>query len=132
MLVTFGVMNVFIGMIVDRVTTNARTIEENKELMLKLKKVETVDHLRQLLFATGEKDLGPYELKKKVKEDPELIKLFEDVDLPPDYTETLLVHMLDNNGDGRVDAEELVNNFKRLVMSTNTTPSASCKPVSTR
>lgn len=119
--VTFGVMNVIIGMIVENVVSNARIFEAQEKVDDLKQKLSTLDQIQEIwrqLTPHGSKSVDIEALESCVRDQASgLQQLMRKVDLPRGFSARELLHMLDDTGDGALDQDELVEGFYRLVDS---------------
>lgn len=121
MFVTFGIMNVIIGMIVDNVMENARTIAAEEEEQIRIDKVNTLLKITKIV-AEIDNDRDGFVTTSELKyclEDPlsPMKSLLEHVDLPKGFSPHELLCMLDQDGSGVLDHQEFIQSLYRLIDS---------------
>lgn len=119
MFITFGILNVMIAMIVDRVLENARTIAKEEEQREKTKKLQTLNQIQELVRNIDLDNDGKVFLNE-IEDDLEeatspLCQLLSKVNLPHGFSAQELVYLLDEDGDGAVQYEEFVTAFYRMI-----------------
>lgn len=129
MFVVFGVMNVMVGMIVDNVNKEGTRQEEEENEMERKRKLQVLARLRKLIFhidTNGDGIVSVDELSQVLRATPsgplgekavELKELLTRVKIPDGLTPTELLCMLDNDGDGKLQYDEFVRSFYRLIES---------------
>lgn len=118
--VTFGIMNVIIGMIVDNVMSNAHKLQAlnaRKEAELKVHIFEDIKHVAQCeLDADKNGTISRDELANSL-ENGALKTLLQEVNLPQGCSAHELCQLLDQSGEGALKCEEFIQGFYRLVQN---------------
>lgn len=118
---TFGVMNVIIGMIVENVMSNARAFESDEAAEELKRKLQTLDQIQTMWGSLAQDHdgrvtadvLAECMLDKKST----MRQLLSQVDLPRGFSPSELMFMLDCNGDGGLNQNELIEGMYRLIDS---------------
>lgn len=120
MMVTFGVLNVIIGIVVEK-TTAAMTALRDEEVYAVLEEQKsTAENLADLLYKLDEDSdnkLSREELETGILEEADFGDLIKQLGLPIDFTVADFLHMLDCDGSGSLSREEFVTGTLRLIYS---------------
>jgi len=114
---TFGLLNVIIGVIVERTNLAMSQVREDELRLTKLKRQQTVKLLADIAFSLdGDADekLSKEELELGA-EHAQLVELLQAIDLPRGFSFANLHEMLDENGSGMVSKKEFVLGMYRLI-----------------
>lgn len=118
---TFGVMNVIIGMIVENVMSNARAFESDEVAAELQRKLQTLEEIHTMWGSLDQDDDGRVtaETLALCMQDKHstMRQLLSQVDLPRGFQPTELMYMLDHNGDGGLNQDELTEGMYRLIDS---------------
>lgn len=117
LLCSFGLFNVIIGVVVERTT---EAMDEHKSNMLNQEKSGQMNQTKLLadyMFSldTDGNDRICISEMEKAGENPDLISMLRQIDLPNDFTFLELFQMLDTNGDGTLTRQEFVGGVMRLI-----------------
>jgi len=120
-LCAFGLLNVIIGVVVER-TTEAMNGERQHQLDIeRAKRMRQAETLADIMFALdedGNNRISKEEMEKGA-ESPELVSMLEGLDLPVGFAFRDLFHMLDNDGSGTLSKHEFVTGVMRLLYSSS-------------
>jgi hypothetical protein len=115
--VTFGILNVMIGIVVEK-TNQAmeRHHSENEDRIRMIKKHSALE-LAELLFdldKNGDQRLSIQELKEGIV-NPKFTVLLEQLDLPFAFSAAEFLSMLDSDGSGWLNKHEFIHGIQRLL-----------------
>lgn len=119
--VTFGLMNVIVGMIVDGVMTKAKAVEQETTMEVRARRLEL---LRRVQMCVDEIDtdadgfISAHELEQHMQKSEVVKDLMNGIDLPQGWTSTELYAMLDLRGKGAVGPAAFLENLFRLIDTT--------------
>jgi hypothetical protein len=116
--VTYGMMNLIIGLVVESVIGNARAFDqESAEQKAQVKKRalnNITKTMHQIVSATGH--LTADVISEADGNDMDMMrKLIHAMGLPGYFTPFHLLELLDENGNGKIDEDELIEGTARLV-----------------
>lgn len=116
--VTFGVMNVIIGMIVDNVMNNAQKMQMVNEQKEHERRWHIFEEIKELVWEMEHEEnfISLEELSKNM-EKGRLKALLAQVNLPQGTTPEELYNVLDENGDGSLSCAEFIQSFYRLIQN---------------
>lgn len=120
LLVSFGVINVMTGLILDTVIAESKRIDEvlgKKIRMEKLKKLEAIQTLLCEMDTNGDGQISIKELDNAMKTSPLLNSLLKSINLPSAWKAEELLDMLDNSGHRSLERDEFTTRFFRLMVS---------------
>lgn len=117
--VTFGLMNVLVGLIVNEVIENSQKLAAEEQLLERQQKLQTIKRIQQLvadidLDNDGRVSIDDFERSLADQDSPMSVQLGQ-VDLPLGFSPLELLSMLDSNGDGTLNHDEFVMSFYRLL-----------------
>jgi len=122
MIVSFGVMNVIIGMIVENVMGNAKAMEAEDVARELKRKGDVVEQIRLLIIdldTDGDNEITLEELKSSMREveggDSKMTELLKTADLPVGCNAEELFYMLDQKSDGMLHQKEFMGSLYRLI-----------------
>merc|ERR1719453_1204213 len=123
MFTTFGVMNVMVGMIVDNVFQEGEKLEVEEVEREKERQLQVLLRLQKLLFDIDTDNDGLISEREmenaRFGEDKsqEMKILLDAMKIPSGLTSAELIFMLDNDGNGKLEQDEFVRSFFRLIES---------------
>jgi len=121
---SFGLMNAFIGIVVERIIVAARKAKELDTKFQRQQKLHIAEELVQLVeqIDCGHTKDGWITVEEldKVKDTPPFKRMIELFDFPPGFSLSDLHMILDDNSDGRMSGEEFIDGmFKMIFRSTS-------------
>jgi hypothetical protein len=120
-LCSFGILNVIIGVVVERTTQAMNTMRECHLEKLKRKQVEEVTALASIMFDLDEDNnqrLSREEFESGSR-NPQLQSLIRGIELPIGFTFDEMFTMLDTDGDGLLTRAEFVDGIMRLIYNSD-------------
>lgn len=118
--VSFGVMNVLIGVIVEVVSAQSQRIQTEYDQQYKKGKWKTMGKIQQMLDELDTDGNGVFhleELHEVLKDHTVLKDLIKKIDLPRGWSTSELLDMLDNSGCGVLSHAQFATNLFRLLDS---------------
>jgi hypothetical protein len=117
-MVTYGMMNLIIGLVVESVIGNAKAYDQEAaglKAHMKKKALESITKaMQQIVSSSG--SLSADVISEADGSDMRLMrKLIQAMGLPGYFTPFHLLELLDENGNGTIDEEELIEGTARLV-----------------
>merc|ERR1712232_698809 len=116
-LVTFGVLNVMIGIVVEKTTEAIQRLKAEKQDQINEAQNDLCKLLADVLFdldVDGDCTLSREEFEAGVK-DTRMVRLIANLGLPLCFTSVELFNMLDVDGSGVISKHEFVNGVLRLL-----------------
>jgi hypothetical protein len=115
--VTFGVLNVIIGILFEKTTAAMETVREQAMQEAQAERKKTAHSIADVLFVLDVNEDGRVSVEELEKgaEDERFRELLSMLDLPLNFTCRELVYALDNDGDGWLSREEFVDGLLRLI-----------------
>lgn len=114
---TFGVLNVIIGVVVERTTAAMNSIRDKNVKKKKKEQMKAFNMISTLMFEIDTND--DMKISKKEMEEgknnEKLHELLQKVDFPHGFTYTEFHAMLDQDGSGHLSQSEFINGMLRLV-----------------
>eukprot|EP00746_Dinoflagellata_sp_MGD_P018709 gnl/MRDRNA2_/MRDRNA2_143380_c0_seq1.p1 gnl/MRDRNA2_/MRDRNA2_143380_c0~~gnl/MRDRNA2_/MRDRNA2_143380_c0_seq1.p1 ORF type:complete len:476 (+),score=102.16 gnl/MRDRNA2_/MRDRNA2_143380_c0_seq1:112-1539(+) len=116
---SFGVLNVIIGVIVDSTNEAAKAMEREDIEKIKKEKLKVLLKIRSMVFALDEDNSGSISEEEIVKgwHDPQLRDLLSEVELPKGFSPQEMLCLLDTDGDGELTFDEFITSFYRVIAS---------------
>lgn len=121
-LTTFGVMNVIIGVIVDKCMEASKSHEEDFEAMEKLQKLQMIPKIRNACFAFDQDNDGEITVDEVLQalSNPVIMEIMQDVDLPFCISDLEFFDLLDASGTGRISHLQMMRNIFRTILQGET------------
>lgn len=116
-IVTYGVMNVIIAMVVDSVIQNAHALEVRTQEKLSKAKLQQLAKMTQLVNDFDKDGRLSLEDMSNSLRIPGLLETFKKVNLPPHIQAHELIALLDSDGDGSLSWAEITCGLYRLISS---------------
>jgi len=116
-LVTFGVLNVIIGIVVEKTTSAVQKFQQERVQARKKEQASIAEQLCELAFeidTDGDARICIEELRASF-ENEKLRDLFFKLDLPLGFEEVEFLYMLDVDGNGSLSKQEFVHGILRLI-----------------
>jgi len=121
LLCSFGILNVIIGVVVERTTQAMSVVRQSHIEKLKGQQMRQVKSLAKIMFRLdedGNSFLSRDEFEKG-SENMQLQEMLGDIELPAGFTFSEMFTMLDIDGDGWLSKSELVDGIMRLIYSSD-------------
>lgn len=116
---SFGVLNVIIGVIVDSTNEAAKAMEREDVEKIKKEKLKVLLKIREMVFALDEDESGSISEEEIVAgwHDPRFKELLMEVNLPKGFSPEEMLCLLDTDGDGELTFDEFITSFYRVIAS---------------
>jgi len=114
---SFGVLNVIIGVIVDSTAAAAKEMEQQDVENKTKAKLAKMSRITNLVFALDLDNSGSVCLDeiKAGWQDPQFRELIQQIELPHGWTPAEMLSLLDSDADGKLTFEEFVLEFYRAI-----------------
>merc|ERR1712048_310057 len=118
---TFGFLNILVGMIMDNVLSTVRQLEAEKAHIRKTEQMMLAHKLSEIMFeidSDGDGCMSLAELRANGKGHEDLLHAVSNIGLPHGFSLDDLHMMLDEDGSGSLSREEFLDGMFRLVLNT--------------
>jgi voltage-gated sodium channel len=120
-LVAFGVLNVIIGIVVDKTLEAMQEIKDSAKEAAQVEMQQATENIAELLYQVdtdGDGRISSSELEASLK-NPVMRKYLATLDLPHNFTVSDFLQMLDVEGTGDLSKTEFVEGIHRLIFQTD-------------